>query len=334
MKGGIRHPGGGRKPKEENLPGLRAALDEVIAAHTAGCPVEGVKWTYLKRSEIKSRLAAKGYQISRRVLRRLLRLAELGQRKLFKNRIMKQHIAGRDEQFEMIRSYRNYYLARGYAVISVDVKKKEVLGPYFRAGQLMSTGSVECYDHDFNSFSSGKVVPHGIYDLGRNEGYITLGQSADTAEFNVACLRQYWQEHGAKVYPAHMPVLLLLDGGGSNGSRNRLFKQELQEWADEFGLNIRVAHYPPYCSKYNPIEHRLFPFITRALEGVMLDSVQTIKKLIEERTEDLACGLRIFVSHLEQTFEKGVTVFDDYLEHCRIKFEKKNRTWNYRVAPM
>lgn len=296
--------------------------------------MKGIRWTYLNTSEIRDRLTQESYSVSKEVVDGLLRKLGLGKRQMKKDRVMKDNITGRDEQFEIINNYRDYYLSRGYAVLSVDVKKKEMLGSFRRGGQIWCNEALNSYDHDYASFSNGKVVPHGIYDLGRQEGYLTLGQSADTAEFNVACLRKYWEGHGSKIYPPQAPILLLLDGGGSNSSRIRLFKQELQEWADEWGMNIRVAHYPPYCSKYNPIEHKLFPIVTRSWKGLMLDTVDTMAKLIEERTKDLASGLKIFVDTIDQVFEKGVNVFDDYLDYCNIKFDAQNPHWNYRVLAM
>lgn len=310
------------------------ALEKIVDTHVAGCPMKGIRWTYLTTSEIRDRLAQASYSVSREVVDGLLRKLGLGKRQMKKDRVMKDDITGRDEQFEIINNYRDYYLSRGYAVLSVDVKKKEMLGSFRRSGQIWCNEALNAYDHDYASFSNGKVVPHGIYGLGRKEGYLTLGQSADTAEFNVACLRKYWEEHGSKIYPPQALILLLLDGGGSNSSRIRLFKQELQEWADEWGINIRVAHYPPYCSKYNPIEHKLFPIITRSWKGLMLDTVDTMVKLIEERTKGLASGLKIIVDTIDQVFEKGVNVFDDYLDYCNIKFDAQNPRWNYRVLAM
>lgn len=310
------------------------ALEKIVDTHVAGCPMKGIRWTYLTTSEIRDRLAQANYSVSKEVVDGLLRKLGLGKRQMKKDRVMKDNILGRDEQFEVINNYRDYYLSRGYAVLSVDVKKKEMLGSFRRSGQIWCNEALNAYDHDYASFSNGKVVPHGIYDLGRKEGYLTLGQSADTAEFNVACLRKYWAEHGSKIYPPQGPILLLVDGGGSNSSRVRLFKQELQEWADEWGINIRVAHYPPYCSKYNPIEHKLFPTVTRSWKGLMLDTVDTMVKLIEERTKGLTSGLKVFVDTIDQVFEKGVNVFDDYLDYCNIKFDTQNPRWNYRVLAM
>ena len=305
-----------------------AALEKIVDTHVAGCPMKGVRWAYLATSEIKDHLTRAGHSVGRDTVDVLLRKLGLGKRQMKKDKVIKDNIAGRDEQFETINSY------CGYAVLSVDVKKKEILSPFCRSGQVWCDEALNAYGHDYASYSNGKVVPHGIYGLGRKEGYLTLGQSADTAEFNVACLRKYWKEHGSKIYPAQTPVLLLLDGGGPNSSRVRLFKQELQEWADEAGINIRVAHYPPYCSKYNPIEHRLFPAVTRSWKGLMLDTVDTMVKLVEERVKGLASGVKVFVDTIDQVFEKGVNVFDDYLDYCNIKFDDQNPRWNYRVLAM
>ena len=291
------------------------------------------KWTYLTPREIVLLLRKKGIKICERVVKRLLKDLGLGRRKLFKNKVMKE-VENRNEQFEIINAYKNQYLSNACAVLSIDTKKKELLGPFYRDGLLYSEKAVMCYDHDFSNFSSGKIVPYGIYDLGRNEGYITIGQSADTAEFSVACLRKYWKKYGSKIYDKNKPILILADGGGSNGSRNRLFKQELQDWADEENLKIRVCHYPPYCSKYNPIEHRLFPSITKALKGVMLDSVETVVKLIKERTKLATSSLKVFANKINKEFKTGIKVYDNYLDYCDIQFDEILGKWNYQIFAM
>ena len=214
-------------------------------------------------------------------------------------------IKGRNEQFIKIAALKRYYLSRGYAVLSIDTKKKEYLGPFYRPGQVYGDAPLRCYDHDFNSFATGKIVPYGIYDLGRNEGHMFIGNSADTAEFVGQCLRDWWKNKGRKVYNPSQPILILTDGGGSNASRSHLFKEELQKFSSQTGLIIRMAHYPSYCSKYNPIEHRLFPTITRTWSGVMLDSVETVVELIRKRAKNLKSGLRVFVKAVDKTFEKG-----------------------------
>lgn len=301
--------------------------------YKAGCPVVGQKWTYLNAREISVLLLEKGIDVCGKVVKRLLKKLGVGRRKLSKKETMKK-TENRNEQFVKINSYKKYYLSHGYAVLSIDAKKKELLGPFYRPGGLYSQREVKCYDHDFPSFSTGKIVPYGIYDLGRNEGYVRIGQSADTAEFSVSCIKNYWKKYGSGFYDGNNPILILADGGGSNGSRNKLFKQELQDWADEENLKIRVCHYPPYCSKYNPIEHRLFPSISNALEGVMLDSAETAVNLIETRTELASSKLKVFVDKTNEIFEKGIKVIDNYLDYCDIRFDQELGKWNYRIFPM
>ena len=315
-------------------PGLQAAFDTVIDAHTAGCPVAGVRWTYLNKNEIACNLLEIGIQAGRGIVTRLLEKAGLGQRKISKALTMKEGIEGRNEQFEQIAAYKKEYLGHGWPVLSIDTKKKEQLGRFYREGQVFSDKAVKSNDHDFASFSPGKVVPYGVYNVGRNEGYLLLGQSDDTAEFNVACLRQYWEVHGAALYGSREPILVLADGGGSNASANRLFKQELQVFADDIGRPIRVAHFPPYCSKYNPIEHRFFPLITKAWNGVMLDCIDTMVRLVEERTMNLKSKIKISVDKIDRAFKKGVTVYDDYLDYMDIVFDKINKKWNYWITPL
>jgi hypothetical protein len=335
LKNRIRHLGGGRKKRVDTNPDLVSQVQTVVNDHIAGSPVKETKWTYLTITEVQNVLEQE-YQISVSwpVVRDLFKSLKYGRRSLAKQEVMKKDDPNRNAQFKNIAKFRDYYLARNYPVLSVDTKKKELLGRFYRSGTCLSQGPRTCYDHDFASFSQGKVVPHGIYDLGRNAGHITLGESKDTAEFSVDCLRQYWRQIGSQYYPAGLPLLLLLDGGGSNGCRNRLFKQELQDWADEEGLNIRVAHYPAYCSKYNPIEHRLFPSITQAWKGIMLDKVETMKTLIEKRTASLKSGLTVTVDTLDQAYDSGVKVFDNFLDFCDIRFDGFLPDRNYRVIAM
>lgn len=336
MKQRVRRPGGGRKKREQTEPTLISDIEKIIDRHVAGCPVTGVKWTYLSIIELGTLLEKQRPKASPSwpVCKRILKTLGYGRRSLAKMETMKQQDAERDAQFRAIAEFREDYLSKGYAVLSVDIKKKELLGRFHRPGQCLSQGRRECFDHDFASFAQGKVVPHGIYDVGRNEGHITLCASKDTAEFNVDCLRRYWHDQGRHNYAAGTPVLLLLDGGGSNGYRNRLFKQELQDWADEAGLNLRVAHFPAYCSKYNPIEHRLFPHISRAWSGVMLDSMTTMKELINSRLELLKCSLSVSVSIVKETYATGWRVYDDFLDRCDIRFDELRPERNYQILAM
>lgn len=310
-------------------------MEKIVAGHTAGCPVSGGKWTCLTVAEVQRLLRQKQYKACWHVVNSTINRLGYGRRRLEKKETMKKGDDGsRDQQFRTIARYRKHYLAHGYPVLSVDTKKKELLGRFYRPGTCIVKGGRSCYDHDFPSFATGRVVPHGIYDVGRNEGHITLCDSKDTAQFNVDCLRGYWESTGRHNYPQGVPVLLLLDGGGSNGCTNRLFKQQLQEWAGEAGINIRVAHYPAYCSKYNPIEHRLFPAVTKSLSGVMLDSMETMKDLITTRTQLLKKKLAVSVNILNRAYETGTRVVDGFLNRCDIRFDNVLPKRNYRVMAM
>lgn len=331
----MRCKGGGRKRKEESCPELVPAILDVIDTHTAGCPMSATRWTYLLPSEIGERLLIKGLGTSQAVLKRILVSQGIGSRKLSKQEaIAYPDPEKRNQQFLNIASLKDLYLVNGYPVLSIDVKKKELLGRLFRNGQILCNEAVTCLDHDFKSSSTGVGIPLGIHNEGRREAHVYINDSNDTAEFNVACLRRYWQTTGRHLYQNNEPILLLVDGGGSNSSTNRLYKQELQEFADETRREIRVAHLPPYCSKYNPVEHKLFPFITKAWSGVLLDTVSTMINLVKIRCDNLKCGLKIIAEEIKGVFQKGVTVFDDYLEYCNIVHDEVNPKWNYRIIPM
>ena len=271
-----------------------------------------------------------GSDISRYLVRQLLKKHGFVKRKALKKKSFKQH-PDRNTQFERIAELKAEYLAAGEVVLSVDTKKKELLGNFYRDGKLYSTETIEVLDHDFPSYGDGKVVPHGLYDLGLNKAHINLGTSRDTTEFACDSIAHWWHEHGRTDHPAATKLLLLCDGGGSNPSNSWLFKQDLQQLANQTGLEIRVAHFTPYCSKHNPIEHRVFPHVTRACEGMVLKSVDVVKSLIE-RTRTRT-GLSVTVDILSQTYEKGRKA----VEHLKTKIQLVNDTlvprFNYTIAP-
>ena len=173
-------------------------------------------------------------------------------------------------------------------MVSVDTKKKELIGNLFREGKIYTTETVEVFDHDFPSLAEGVAIPHAIYDIARNEGYVNIGTSRDTSEFACDSIRHWWNDYGKKYYPDADSILMLMDGGGSNSSRHYLFKQDLQALVDDIGIEIRIAHYPPYTSKWNPIEHRLFPHLTRSLQGMILTTHELVKELIGATTTKIA----------------------------------------------
>ena len=214
----------------------------------------------------------------------------------------------------------------------MDTKKKEYLGNLYRDGHLYTLEELQTYDHDFNGYADGIIIPHSLYDLQLNVGYIQLGRSHDTSEFACDSLRHWWYTYGRFRDPYPISILALCDGGGSNSSHYSIFKQDLQELADEIGVEIRMAHYPPYCSKYNPIEHRLFPHVTRACQGVIFTSVELVKELMEKANTQT--GLRVLVQIMDKVYQTGRQVAADFKERMRIVFDEVLPQWNYRAIPL
>jgi hypothetical protein len=291
---------------------------------------EGVLWTNLSRREISRRLAELGTPASRHTVRKLMKKHGLGQRKVRKKKTLGAH-PDRDAQFQNIAKIKAGYLAAGDPVISIDTKKKELIGNFARDGHTHTQAPVDVLDHDFPSAGAGKLIPHGIYDLARNEGYIHLNTSHDTSEFCCDSIARWWERHGHQHYPDARRLLLLCDGGGSNAANHHLFKEDLQALADRLGLELRVAHYPPYCSKHNPIEHRLFPHITRACQGVVFHSVDIAKQFMEKAKTSK--GLKVTVDILTGCYETGRTCAANFLETMRIVFDEHLARWNYRAIP-
>ena len=233
---------------------------KVLEDHTAGDPMRAdVKWTNLSRGEIASRVTELGTPVSRHVVSQLLRKHKYRKRKALKKKTMGPRNPNRNAQFENIARLKKEYLKAGLPVISMDTKKKELLGNFYREGKIDTQETIETNDHDFGSAGVGTVIPHSLYDVGKNKGFVHLNTSHDTSELACDSLAAWWEEEGRAYYPKAKKLLLLCDGGGSNSATMYLFKEDLQKLADRLGIEIRVAHYPPYCSKWNPIEHRLSP---------------------------------------------------------------------------
>lgn len=312
------------------MPKLEENFFEVLRHYTAGDPMrEEVQWTNLTQKEIAERLAKTSTPVSTTVVKQLLDDFFV-RRKARKVKTM-GHAVCRNEQFENIARLRDEYWDSPHPIISMDSKKKELLGTYYRDGHLYTVDPLEVYDHDFAHAADGVIIPHGFYDLKRNVGHINLGISHDTSQFACDSLMHWWRVHGRRHYPAATSLLLLCDGGGSNASRRYLFKEELQRVADGLGLEIRVAHYPPYCSKYNPIEHRLFPHVTRACQGVIFDCLETVKQLMKKTST--RTGLRVTVNVLKKAYETGLKYTADFKETMRIAFDEVLPQWNYRAIP-
>lgn len=329
----IRKPGGGRPRYDETYPEIDTQFETVLQEHTAGNPMdEHVVWTDLTPAQIADLMdqPPQPVPVSKTVVRQLLKKHHYRRRKAQKKQTMKS-VPQRDEQFTKIAALQAEFRAAGNPIISFDTKKKEYLGNLYRAGHLYTRQALHAYDHDFTSAAEGLIIPHGIYDVQRNVGYLHLGLSKDTSEFACDCIRAWWNHYGRAAYPNATAILGLCDGGGSNHTHHYIFKEDLQKLVDELGIEIRIAHYPPYCSKYNPIEHRLFPHVTRACQGVLFTSVALVKELMEKTKTSK--GLRVVVDIIETIYRTGRQVAADFKTNMRILFDDQLPQWNYRALP-
>jgi len=287
-----------------------------------------VIWTDRTPKEIQADLMERDLYVSEDIVRQLLHDHGYRRRQMFKYLDMDRH-PDRDAQFVNIARLKAEYLNSGNPIVSIDTKKKELLGTFYRDGKVYTRQALLAYDHDFPSYAEGVVIPYGIYDLKRNFGYISLGTSKDTSEFACDSIAWWWTAYGWKLYPGADSICLLCDGGGSNSASKYLFKEDLQNLANRLGIEIRVAHYPPYCSKYNPIERRLFCHLTRACQGVLFDSVATGKRLLEKT--QTATGLGVVVEVLDKVYQTGRKYTEGFKQNMAILFDDLLPKWNYRA---
>jgi len=290
----------------------------------------GVLWTNLSLRELSRRLLELGTPASRRVIRRLLRQFKLGRRTARKKKTMGHH-PDRNAQFENIARLRREYQDAGDPIVSIDTKKKELLGNFHRPGHTLTEQTVETFDHDFPSAGQGKLIPHGIYDLTNQHAQINLNTSHDTGELCCDSIALWWEQHGRVAYPKASRLLILCDGGGSNSARQYLFKEDLQRLANRLELELRVAHYPPYCSKHNPIEHRVFPHVTRACQGVIFHTLDIAQQFIARAKT--TTGLRVTVGLLKKVYATGRKYADNFKQNMTILFDDHLPKWNYRAIP-
>jgi hypothetical protein len=304
----------------------------VLEDHTAGDPMRtDVRWTNLSRRQIAGRVTELGTPVSRHVVSQLLRKHRYRRRKALKRRTMGPRHPDRNAQFENLARLKAEDLGAGLPVISIDTKKKELIGEFYRDGTIETQATIEVNDHDFASMGSGAVIPHGINDVALNRGSVHLNTSHDTSEMACDSIAAWWEAEGRSASPRAGKLLVLCDGGGSNSATRYIFKEELQKLADRLGLEIRVAHYPPYCSKYNPIEHRLFPHVTRACRGVIFRSLETVRHSMAQA--GTATGLKVEVRILERVYETGRKCTAGFKETMRIVFDAILPKWNYRAIP-
>jgi hypothetical protein len=323
---------GGRKKASIAQPGLKKALKSVVKNHTAGSPVaQGMLWTNRSPREISEELLQTGFSICEDTVRRMLsEELNLGVRQARKDEASRQY-AFRNEQFEYLAEQRDWYLRKGWPVLSIDTKKKESLGNFFRAGTAYTNSLLKVWDHDFVSQATGQLVPYGIYDLARNEGFVLLSHGADTSEMVCDAIWRWWRVVGEKRYWHASGLLLLCDCGGSNGYRVLRFKEDLKNLAIRLLRPIQVAHYPPGCSKFNPIEHRMFCHITRSLSGVILKSMEVARQFIERTST--RTGLRVLVEMTEKLYAKARKATADFRAKRPIDFDAFLPQLNYKLSP-
>jgi hypothetical protein len=330
--GRVRRAGAGRPGIEAREAGLREALLALIEGATRGDPMSPLRWTTRSVAKLTAALQDLGFKVSESTTRRELRglgFSLQGNRKTHEG---SDH-PDRDAQFEQIAKLTGQALATGQPVISVDTKKKELIGNYKNAGrELAAKGTpILVNTHDFPDKEQGKAVPYGIYDVGRDEGWVSVGISGDTAQFAVAAIRGWWEHLGSEKYPGATELTITADCGGSNSYRTRLWKTELQRLSDHIGLPIRVAHFPPGTSKWNKIEHRLFSYISINWRAKPLVSRQTVIDLIGATTT--GTGLKVYARLDSNTYPTKIKVTDEQIRAVQLTGDDFHPEWNYRITP-
>jgi hypothetical protein len=328
----IRDEGGGRKPLTEMDPELQAALDALVDPATRGHPESPLRWTCKSTGTLAQELQRQNHSVSDRTVAALLKASGYSLQANRKTREGSSH-ADRNAQFEYISRRVLRFQKQREPVVSIDTKKKELVGEFKNAGQEWEPQGqpVDVNVHDFPDKKLGKAIPYGVYDLASNEGWVSVGIDHDTAQFATASVRRWWQEMGAGRFPQATKLMITADGGGSNGSRNRLWKIALQTLADDLGLGLEICHFPPGTSKWNKIEHRLFSFITKNWRGRPLTSYQVIVNLIAHTTTK--AGLVVKAALDTSHYETGIVVSDAELARVKIIPAKFHGEWNYSICP-
>ena len=328
----IRRKGGGRKRTVDKDPALREDLDRLVEPATRGDPESPLRWTCKSVRKLAEELRREGHAVSYQTVAELLHEMDYSLQANQKTLEGSQH-ADRNQQFEYINRKARRYLKRGEPVISVDTKKKELVGDFKNPGREWQPQGqpeqVRVHDFEIRQPDKGKVAPYGVYDLGRNVGWVSVGVDHDTAEFAVESIRRWWRWMGRRSYAKAKRLLITADAGGSNGARVRLWKWELQRLADETGLEISVCHFPPGTSKWNKIEHRLFSFISQNWRGKPLVSHQVIIDLISATTT--TTGLTVKSRIDTNIYERGLRVSDQQMAELQLRREKFHGDWNYKL---
>ena len=330
--GTVRRPGGGRKRVTASDTTLLATLDALIEPTKRGDPMRGLRWTCKSTRQLAKALVAKGHNVSHTTVADELRLQEYSLKGNRKTQEGSSH-PDRNAQFLYIHETSSAFQKRGDPVISIDTKKKEILGNYKNGGKEWAPkGSPqEVKVHDFIDKKLGKAIPYGVYDIGQNKGFVSVGIDHDTAEFAVATIRRWWHGVGRTAYACASQLYITADGGGSNASRSRLFKLELQKFSDEINIPITVSHYPPGTSKWNKIEHRMFCHITANWRAVPLETREVVVELISHTTTSK--GLTIHAELDTNTYEKGRSVTKKEYDELALTRKEFHGEWNYTIAP-
>lgn len=330
--GRTRGSGAGRKKTVEINPEIISALEALVEPGTRGDPESPLRWTCKSLRTLSSELKAQGFDVSHSMVGNLLREMGYSLQANRKTAEGKQH-PDRNEQFEFINLLAEENLNAGNPVISVDAKKKELVGNFKNAGQQWRPkgNPEEVNVYDFLSQAQGRATPYGVYDIGKNEGWVNVGTDKDTAVFAVESIRRWWNETGCDNYPNADQLVITADGGGSNGSRLRLWKTQLQDFCNEIKIPIVVSHFPPGTSKWNKIEHRLFSYISMNWRGQPLTSFETILNLISSTTTKT--GLKVNAQIDLNQYPKGIKVSDAQLRMLDISRNEFHGEWNYTVNP-
>lgn len=327
----IRCKGGGRRAKSESEAEYELELLRLIEDDLAGDPMKERKWVRKTLRWMGKKLGEKGINVSLGTIWNTLKEHGISLKKNKKSKSTQDH-PKRDEQFQMLSKLKRLFLDSGKPVISVDCKKKELIGNFKNDGRTWRKKAIEVFDHDFPNLGMGKLVPYGIYDLQNNQGHVYCGISSETSEFAVDCICRWWEEYGQFAYPGQCKLLILCDSGGSNGYRRRAWKRDLQtKLADCFGLEVYVCHYPPGASKYNPIERKLFCFISKNWAGEPLTSFEKALSFIRSTTTETE--LKVSAALVEKEYKKGLEVSEEQMKSLSIKHTKTCSQWNYCFTP-
>ena len=322
----------GRKSTETKYPDIEAVIEGLLINDTAGDPIKEKKWVRVSSRSLSGKLALLGYNVNYHTVCRLLRKLGYSLKVNVKQRAATVNSPKRDAQFSYIAQQRAKFLESGWPILSVDCKKRELIGGFRANGSAWCKGAIQVNEHSFASLASCVATPYGVYDIARNHGYVCVGTSRATPSFAVASLRRWWTETGQGAYPTATHILLLADGGGSNGYRCRAWKANLQSMlCDKFGLTITVCHYPPRCSKYNPIERRLFSHISMNWTGKPLYDLDMMLAYIRGTTTQ--SGLVVDVSQLDGEFPEGERVSRIVMEGLAVRGHETLSDWNYTISP-